>query len=242
MGFPILVRWFIESAPSGKFSPQTTIIDRCVKLPWIFPGSPIDFQWGSQKLWQSMVAQTHQRAIHNLVTAYPITWLILYIYPTYKINMTGRMRHHHTHRYSRVLGYNVVNFFPKICMIDTTYSSPKRARYAEFSSSLCYCCRELMIPLGWARERVRSRGPHHFLDKRSHCFRGVRKWSIQEGQMARDSLSLNVPWTFPEAPLKVNGAPGNIQGNLDRLCGVFCEFKVWFITYICHCCVLYSNM
>ena len=32
-----------------------------------------------------------------------------------------------------------------------------------------------------------------------------------------DSYLLGLPWIFPGAPLKVNGAPGNIQGNWTAL-------------------------
>ena len=53
------------------------------------------------------------------------------------------------------------------------------------SVSLRYRRHELTIPLSWASERDRGRGSDRFLDKRSHCFRGVWKWSIQE---AWDSL------------------------------------------------------
>ena len=34
--------------------------------------------------------------------------------------------------------------------------------------------------------------------------------------LIRDAYLSRIPWIFPGAPLIFNGAPGNIQGNLDR--------------------------
>ena len=44
-------------------------------------------------------------------------------------------------------------------------------------------------PLHWTSKSVCGRELDCFSDKRSHCFRGVRKQSIQEAHMARDSLT-----------------------------------------------------
>ena len=58
----------------------------------------------------------------------------------------------------------------------------------DYIGPLCYRRGELIIPIGWASERVRRRGLDRLLDKRSHCSRGVWKLSIQEAHMAWDSL------------------------------------------------------
>ena len=55
--------------------------------------------------------------------------------------------------------------------------------------TLHYRLHELTTPLSWVSKRVRCRGSDHFLVKRSHCFRSVRKWSIQEACLAQDSLT-----------------------------------------------------
>ena len=39
-------------------------------------------------------------------------------------------------------------------------------------------------------------------------------------------VSTVLPWIFPGAPLKVNGAPGNIQGNFDRYRYTIPEFAL----------------
>ena len=35
-------------------------------------------------------------------------------------------------------------------------------------------------------------------------------------------------WIFPEAPVKVYGAPGNIQGNLHRSDNIICKMAALF--------------
>ena len=38
------------------------------------------------------------------------------------------------------------------------------------------------------------------------------------GNLSRDgSITVKLPWIFPGAPLNLNGAPGNIQGNLTGI-------------------------
>ena len=41
--------------------------------------------------------------------------------------------------------------------------------------------------------------------------------AITFGKFVDDnSITVKLPWIFPEAPLKFNGAPGNIQDNINR--------------------------
>ena len=56
-----------------------------------------------------------------------------------------------------------------------------QTRMENFNSltALRYHRRELTTPLSWVSERVHGRGSDHFLDKRSHWFRGVRNSPFQ---------------------------------------------------------------
>ena len=66
------------------------------------------------------------------------------------------------------------------------------------------------VPHSWLRLLHRSRHASH----RPHqCY---------------VSRSVKLPWIFPGAPLTSNGAPGNIQSNIDRLC-----VSVQIMAFIC---------
>ena len=40
---------------------------------------------------------------------------------------------------------------------------------------------------------------------------------MEHSEFIMKGIPVKLPWIFPGAPLKINGAPGNIQGNLTAL-------------------------
>ena len=47
------------------------------------------------------------------------------------------------------------------------------------------------------------------------------------GELCSICKSVKLPWIFPRAPLKINGAPGNIQGNLTGMYLVWIFWRNW---------------
>ena len=49
-------------------------------------------------------------------------------------------------------------------------------------------------------------------------------WSLVERPHfvlnGKNPIPVKLPWIFPGAPLKINGAPGNIQGNLTGMISI----------------------
>ena len=50
-----------------------------------------------------------------------------------------------------------------------------------------------------------------------HCCDSLCRILAQRDPLPRSTYLSRLPWIFPGAPLKFNGAPGNIQGNLTAL-------------------------
>ena len=52
-------------------------------------------------------------------------------------------------------------------------------------------------------------------------------------------IPVKLPWIFPAAPLKINGAPGNIQGNLTAMQSVFVSTRPYWSKLLFPCWYLF---
>ena len=67
------------------------------------------------------------------------------------------------------------------------------------------------------------------------CTTGTKRlshWSLDWHWGQWRLIPVKLPWIFPGAPLNFNGAPGNIQGNLDRYEG--CQSNILQTLTQCH--------